>query len=154
MSHLPWPAWLAMPRSALLAGGSRHRIGMSIWVLMLGGVGGPFLLRRSWRGIRCGFADRKLHGCDFLHLVDDDLLRDAPQLFVLAVAQLADSHRNGALMMRDHHRHEITVDIAGRLDRHIVHHLDHGCLVLLPERSFVDGGSRRRRRVVFLRHHM
>jgi hypothetical protein len=118
---------------------------------MLGRSGGRFLLRRSRRGIRYGFADRKLHGRDFLHLADDDLLRDAPQLFVLAVAQFADRHVDGALMMRDHHRGEVAVDIAGRIDRHIVHHLDHCCLVLLPERSFVDGG---RRRVVFLRHHM
>src|SRR5215831_7698726 len=77
-------------------------------VVMLGRMGNRFLLRRSRRGIRCGFADRKLHGRDFLHLVDNDLLRDAAQLFVLAVAQFADSHSNGALMMRDHHRHEIT----------------------------------------------
>src|SRR5258705_13889122 len=44
------------------------------------------LLRRSRRGIRYRLANRKVHGRDLLHLVDDDLLRDAPQLFVLAVS--------------------------------------------------------------------
>jgi len=45
-----------------------------------------------------------------------------------------------------HHGDEIAVDVAGRLDRHVVHHLDHRGLVLFPERSFVDGNCRRWRR--------
>ena len=57
-------------------------------------------------------------------------------------------------MMRDHHRCEISIDVPGRLDRHIVHHLDHCGLVLLPERSFVAGRRWLRGRVSFVRQHM
>ena len=60
-------------------------------------------------------ADRELHRVDLLHLVDDDLLGDAPQLFVLAVAQFDDGHVDRALMMRGHHGDEVAVDIAGGL---------------------------------------
>src|ERR1700738_5234938 len=104
------------------------------------------LLRRSRRGIRYRLANRKVHGRDLLHLVDDDLLRYAPQMFVLAVTQFADRPVDRALMMWGHHGGEIAVDVAGRLDRHVVHHLDHRGLVLFPEWSFVDGNCRRRRR--------
>src|ERR1700736_3821404 len=57
------------------------------------------LLRRSRCGTRCRLANRELHGGDLLQLVDDDFLRDAPQLFVLAVTQFADRHVDRALMM-------------------------------------------------------
>jgi hypothetical protein len=119
---------------------------MHAGVVMLDCSRGRLLLRRSRCGTRCRLANRELHGGDLLQLVDDDFLRDAPQLFVLAVTQFADRHVDRALMMGSHHGDEITVDVAGRLDRHVVHHLDHRGLVLFPERSFVDSNCRRRRR--------
>src|ERR1700739_2154723 len=76
---------------------------------MLDGSRSRLLLRRSRRGIRYRFADRKPHRRGLLHLVDDELLRDTPQLFVLAVAQFADRHVDRALMMRGHHSHEVPV---------------------------------------------
>ena len=73
-----------------------------------------------------------------------------------AVAQLADRHVDRALMVRDHHGNEIPVDIAARLDRHVVHHLGHRSVVLFQERSFIDGsyGRRLRGRVDFVRKQM
>ena len=52
-------------------------------------------------------AERQAHGRDLLLLLDDDLLRDAPELLVLAVAQLGQRHVDGALVVRDHHRDEV-----------------------------------------------
>src|SRR3984893_6227348 len=117
---------------------------MHAGVVMLECSRGRLLLRRSRCGTRCRLANRELHGGDLLQLVDDDFLRDAPQLFVLAVTQFADRHVDRALMMRGHHSDEIAVDIACRLYLHVAHHLDHRGLVLFQERSFV-GDSRRRR---------
>jgi hypothetical protein len=42
-------------------------------------------------------------------------------------------------MMRDHHGDEVAIDVAGRLHRHIVHHLGHGGFVLGEVRRFVAG---------------
>ena len=86
-------------------------------------------LRGRRRGRRQRLAERQAHGGDFLLLVDDDLLRDAAQLFVVAIAQFGQRHVDGALMMRDHHGDEVGVDVAGRLDRHARHHLVHGGVV-------------------------
>ena len=65
---------------------------MHAGVVMLDCRRSCLLLRRRRRGVRHLLADRELHGGDLLHLVDDDFLRDAPQLFVLAVTQFADRH--------------------------------------------------------------
>jgi hypothetical protein len=109
------------------------------------------LLRRRWYDVRCLLADRELHGRDLLHLVDDDFLGDAPQLLILPVAQLGDRHVDRPLMMRHHHCCEIAIDIAARLDRHIVHHPGHRIIVFLQERRLVCDGSRRHGRTGFLR---
>src|SRR5262249_52868 len=39
-------------------------------------------------------------------------------------------------MMRHHHRHEIGIDVAGWIHRHVGHHSFHGCFVLGEKRSF------------------
>lgn len=44
-------------------------------------------LCRGRRGGRSGLAKGELHRCDFLLLLNDDLLRQTPKLIVLAVAQ-------------------------------------------------------------------
>src|SRR5271166_6963715 len=110
--------------------------------------------RRRLRRRRCRavglLADRELHGRDLLHLVDNDLLGDAPQLLVLAVAQLDHRHFDRALVMRGHHGHEIAVDVAGRLGRHVVHHLRHR-RVDLAEKGALLGGHCRSGRVRLLR---
>ena len=66
--------------------------------------------------------------------VDDDFLRQPAELFVAAVAKHGLRHVDRALMMRHHHRDEIAVDIAGRLDRHVRHHLVHGGVIVRQER--------------------
>jgi len=90
--------------------------------------------------VSCGVvADGQAHDGDFLPLRDDDFLRQAPQLLVLAVAQVRHRHVDRALVMRRHHRDEVAVDVAARLHGHVVHHLVH--------RRFVRGeirGFRRR----------
>ena len=73
------------------------------------------LRRRRGRG-RQSLAEREPHRDDFLLLVDDDFLRDPPQLLVMAVAQLRLRHVDRALVVRDHHGGEVAVDVAGRLD--------------------------------------
>ena len=92
-------------------------------------------------GAACGgrqrLTERQAHGGDLLLLVDDDLLGDAAELLVVAVAQFGLGHLDGALVVRDHHGGEIGVDVAGRLDRHAVHHLAHGGLVGRQERLFI-----------------
>ena len=86
-----------------------------------------------------GFRRRQLvaqgrpHGCDFLELLGDNFLSDTEKLLVVTVAKLGLSHVDRALMVRDHHGHKVAVDVPGRLDRHIVHHLGHGGIVLVDE---------------------
>ena len=43
-------------------------------------------------------------------------------------------------MMRVHHGDEVAVDIAARLDRHVVHHFGHGVIVLFQERGLAGRG--------------
>src|SRR5690242_16754981 len=69
--------------------------------------------------------ERALHDIDLLPLGDDDLLREPLEDGVLAVAQLEERHVDGPLMMRDHHGGEITVGIAGAVDRHTGIHARH-----------------------------
>jgi hypothetical protein len=52
-------------------------------------------------------------------------LQAAAQLLVMALAQYGLRHVDRALMVRHHRRDEITVDIAGRPDHHVGHHLVH-----------------------------
>jgi hypothetical protein len=116
------------------------------------GRGGRHGLRRYRRRVGRGLADRELHGRDLLGLVDDDLLGDAAQLLVLAVAQFDHGHVDRALMMRRHHRDEIAVDVAGRLGAHAVHHLRHRRVGLFQERAFL-GRRRRWLRTRIVRQH-
>jgi hypothetical protein len=55
-------------------------------------------------------------------------------------------HLDRALMMRRHHRNEITVDVAARLDHHVGHHLVHGGVVFRQIRRFLGKGRTGRRR--------
>jgi hypothetical protein len=48
----------------------------------------------------------------------------------VAVAKHRHRHVVALLMVRHHHSHEVGIDVAGRLHRHVVHHLCHGCAVL------------------------
>ncbi len=57
-------------------------------------------------------ADREPHRGDFLLLLDDDFLRDAAQLLVVAVAQLDHAPCRSPLVMRRHHLDEVAVDVA------------------------------------------
>ena len=94
-------------------------------------------------------AERQAHRDDLLLLIDDDLLRDAPQLLVVAIAQLGQRHVDRALMVRDHHGGEVGVDVAGRLDLHAGHHLGHGAVVLGQERRLRGRRRAERRRADF-----
>src|SRR3974390_2747265 len=93
----------------------------------------------SWRrrGYRSRLAYCKFHRSDLLHLIDDDFLSYTPQLLVLSVAQFKHSHVDRTLVVGYHHGGKVLVDIAGRLDLHIIYHLCHCGLILLKERSFV-----------------
>jgi hypothetical protein len=95
------------------------------------------------------FADRQLHRRDLLHLADDDFLRDAPKLFVLAVAQFEHGHVDRALMVRRHHGDEVAVDVAGRLCLHRAHHPGHRGLVFGEEGAFVRVAALLRRLMSF-----
>ena len=102
------------------------------------------IVRRHPAGLRgCGngscdlLADRELHRRDLLRLADDDFLREAPKLFVLAVAQFEHGHVDPALMVRRHHGDEVAIDVAGRLYLHGAHHPGHGGLVFGKESAFI-----------------
>jgi hypothetical protein len=101
-------------------------------------------MRRRGRCVGRRLANCELHRGNLLHLVDDDFLRDPPKLLVLAVAQLDHGHVDGALMMRVHHGNEVAIDVAGRLRRHVVHHLGHRRVVLFQERGFLGAQPCRR----------
>ena len=66
----------------------------------------------SGDGSRKRLADAQQHCRDFLLLRHYDLLRDARELFVVPIAQLSLRHVDRSLMMRDHHRHKVNVDVA------------------------------------------
>jgi hypothetical protein len=82
-------------------------------------------------------AERETYGRDFCLLVNDDLLSDSAQQLVAAEPQLGRRHFNGALVMGDHHRAEIDIDIACRPSRHANHHRPHRSMVGGEERSFL-----------------
>jgi hypothetical protein len=44
-----------------------------------------------------------VHGRNLLLLRDDDLLRESPESFVVAISKLGDRHVDGALVVRGHH---------------------------------------------------
>jgi hypothetical protein len=60
----------------------------------------------------------------------NDALCDPEQFLIVAVAQLSLRHVDCTLMVSDHHGRKVRIDIAGRLHRHVLHHLAHGGLVL------------------------
>src|SRR3954454_21413530 len=60
-----------------------------------------------WHGRGDGLTDRQSHHSDLLLLGDDDLLGQAPELFVPAVAQLGLRHVDRAPVVRNHHRDEV-----------------------------------------------
>ena len=62
------------------------------------------------------------HIGDLLSLLDDDRLREAFEALVLPVLEQHPSHVDGALVMRDHHPYEITVDIAAARNCHAIMH--------------------------------
>ena len=64
------------------------------------------------RGGRKSLSQRQPHCDDLLLLLDDDLLRDTSQLFVVTVAQFGLGHVDGALVVRDHHCNEVLIDVA------------------------------------------
>ena len=101
------------------------------------------------RGLRPGrqrLAERQSHRGDLLLLGDDDFLRDPSQLFVVAEVQLGLSHGDGTLVVRDHHRREVGIDMAGRLDLHADDHLRHRPDILSEERCFLRRGRAEPRR--------
>src|SRR5260370_13708785 len=76
--------------------------------------------RWSERLIKCAAHDRYL-----LLLRSDDLLGKTAQRLAAAVAQLLIGHVNGALVMRHHHGHEVSIHVVGWLDLHRDHHPSH-----------------------------
>jgi hypothetical protein len=53
------------------------------------------------------------------------------------MAQLRHGHVDRALMVCRHHRDEVLVDIPGRSDAHVDHHLRHRSDVLGQKRRFI-----------------
>jgi hypothetical protein len=69
------------------------------------------------------------HSSNFLLLLDDDLLRNSPQLLVVAVEEFSLCHVNRTLMMGDHHGRKVTIYIAAGFRAHTGHHLVHCSLI-------------------------
>ncbi|MGX1399892.1 hypothetical protein AB7M70_009301 [Bradyrhizobium japonicum] len=58
------------------------------------------------------------------------------------------------LMMRAHHCDEVAIDVAGRLGRHVVHHLGHRRFVFFQKRTLLRAHrGRRGGRMGFMREH-
>src|SRR5580704_17984908 len=85
------------------------------------------------------FANGKPHRGDLLQLSHDDFLGHALKLLVAPVTQLGPRHLDRTLMVRDHHRHEIDVDVAGRPYAHVDHHFRHSSDVLGEIRRLCGG---------------
>ena len=86
--------------------------------------------------------DSEAHHRNLLLLGHDDLLGQPPDLWIAAMAKHGKRHVDRTLMMWDHHRHKIGINIAGRLHRHIGHHFFHGGDVLGQEGGFcTDAGN-------------
>src|SRR5437762_1396476 len=62
------------------------------------------------------------HVGDLLRLLDDNRLGEALELFIAAIFQQDERHVDRTLMMRDHHPHEVLIDIAARRDIHALMH--------------------------------
>jgi hypothetical protein len=89
-----------------------------------------------------------VHVGDLLPLLDDDRLRQAFELLVVPVFQQHECHVDRALVMRDHHSHEIAIDVAAGRDRdalmhapiHVAHLGIEGCP---PPSGALSRGGRR-----------
>src|ERR1700730_2110425 len=67
---------------------------------------------RRWYGEWQGLTKRQTHCNDLLQLGDDDFMSHHPEWLIKSVAQFSLRHLNGTLMVRHHHRHKVSVDIA------------------------------------------
>jgi hypothetical protein len=68
------------------------------------------------------------------------------KLLVVPATRLGSCHLDRALMVRDHHRNEIGVDVAGRPDAHVDHHFRHRGDVLGEIRRLCGGSGTKGRR--------
>src|SRR5215467_131793 len=62
------------------------------------------------------------HVGDLLPLLDDDRLRQTLDPLVSPVLEHEQRHVDRALMMRDHHAQEVTVEVTAGSDRHVTMH--------------------------------
>src|SRR4051794_24650065 len=92
-------------------------------------------LRRRGGGWGQWVAKREAHRGDLLLLLDDDLLGDATELLVTAIAEVSSRHVDRALVVGDHHGGEIPAVVAARLHRHSGHHAGPGGRGFRPGRS-------------------
>jgi len=76
-------------------------------------------------GHREWLAECTSHRRDLLLLSDDDFLGEAAKRFVVSIAQLGFCHVDGTLVMRHHHRDEVSIHVVGWLDLHPCHHPCH-----------------------------
>lgn len=81
--------------------------------------------------------DRALHHPDLVLPLGNDLLGQTANLLVVTVFELGLRHVDRALMLRNRHCNEISIDIAGRLDRHIGRHLSHDRRIRRQERPLI-----------------
>src|SRR5688500_1802519 len=101
-------AWLALAgANAITMQAASNSVAWMRWRMsvVLAGVAGG---RR-----RRVVVDRQAHRLDLVLLGDDDFLRKPAHRFVAARPQHRPRHVDRALVVRDHHCHEIAVDIAG-----------------------------------------
>src|ERR1700719_3763037 len=131
-----WMATRAVAASNAVKIEMRFMSSLLAWVPRMSTVGrrinrfrGGQLVRRRHRP-REGLAERQPHRGDLLLLGDDDLLGNALELLVVAVAQFRLRHLDRPLMMRGHHRNEVSIDIPRRSNTHLDHHLRHRTDVL------------------------
>jgi len=66
--------------------------------------------------------EEAVHIGDLLSLLDDDRLRQAFESLVVSVFQQHQRHVDRSLVMRDHHPHEVAIDVVAGQDRHAVMH--------------------------------
>jgi hypothetical protein len=100
-----------------------------------------FFHRPEGRG-HCVIVDRKAHCANLVLLGDDDFLSQAANRFIVARSQHGARHVDRALVVRNHHRDEVAVDITGRGHMHRRHHALHGFIVLREESTRFRGKAR------------